>query len=324
MEKISIIIPIYNVEQFLRQCIDSVLAQTYENLEIILVNDGSTDQSSEICGFYGSRDSRIKIINKANGGLADARNAGFSEVTGNYIGFVDSDDLIDCRMYELLMETLNKSDADIAECGFRRFAAENEIPEQGEETIVPEAFDVQTALKMLMHEDLKQVVWNKLYRKEVIGGIQFEKGRIHEDEFWTYRIIARAEKIAKISNPLYYYRKQEGSIMGAQYSLKRLDGLDAREERLLFLETHFPDLFQLSLRTFWGSSSMHYQKLVKLSHLDKEGNVRKKIWNNMKKYAPKVSKAEWAIKDLFWMGFFLFAPELYAHMRNFFKVGIES
>lgn len=323
MKKISIIIPIYNVEKFLPQCLDSVLAQTYQNLEIILVNDGSTDRSNEICGLYSSKDPRIKVISKANGGLADARNHGFSEATGNYVGFVDSDDLINHRMFEILMDTLQETNADIVECGLQRFGGENEVAEQGAETTVRDVFDVQTALKMLLYEEMKQVVWNKLYRREVIGEIQFEKGRIHEDEFWTYQVLARAKKIARVSNRLYYYRQQAGSIMSAQYSLKRIDGLDAREKRLLFMETHFPELFQLSLRSFWGSSSLNYQKITKFSALDKDGSVRKKIWNNVRKYKPKVQNAEWTTKDLFWMRFFLAAPKLYAGMRNFLKVGIE-
>ena len=218
---ISVIVPIYNVENYLVRCIESIINQTYSNLEIILVDDGSPDKCSIICDEYAKKDSRIKVIHKKNGGLSDARNAGLDIATGEYIGFVDSDDYIDKNMYKEMINELIEKNADIVSCAINNiYSDRTEII-----NIDEEIYDAELALKnLILGKNINQTVWNKLYKKEVIGNILFEKGKINEDEFWTYRILANSKKIITLNKPLYSYLHRASSIMGQGYSEKNLDG----------------------------------------------------------------------------------------------------
>lgn len=240
--KISIIVPVYGVENYLDQCIWSIVDQTYQNLEIILVDDGSMDNCPALCDAWEKKDNRIKVIHKKNGGLSDARNAGISYATGELIGFVDGDDYLDCKMYELLLEKLNQTDSDIAVCGVQMFWEDRSetqlLTKQGE--IVLENAD---AMRALLEETwLKQPVWNKLYKREVVAGILFEKGKYHEDVFWSYQMIARAKRVCVFDTPCYFYRQRNDSIMGVKFSVKRLDALEAMSQRINFLKNTYPDL----------------------------------------------------------------------------------
>ena len=183
MNKISIVIPIYNVEKYLPQCLDSVINQTHQNLEIILVNDGSTDSCGEIGEEYAAKDPRIKVIHKENGGLSDARNAGIKVATGEYIAFIDSDDFVAVDFCEKLLETLLENTADVAECDFLAFENDRDLEKFSTDTKEKiEVFETEAALELLMKEYFKQTVWNKLYRREVLGDFEFPVGKINEDE----------------------------------------------------------------------------------------------------------------------------------------------
>ena len=321
--EISIIIPIYNVEKYLSPCLDSVLNQTYKNLEIILVNDGSTDACAEICDSYATTDSRIKIVHQKNGGLSDARNSGLKMVTGDCVGFVDSDDVISVDFYSKMLHTLQDHNADIVECNFMRFSAENEwqsVPAVVDNTTG--IYSAEEALQLLMKQQLKQIVWNKLYKTTIIKGLLFEKGRLHEDEFWTYKVFGEAKKIIKIPDILYFYRQQDSSIMGKGYSLKRLDGLEALEQRVVYIHTNFPTLSNTSVRSFWLASLHHYQNISHLPGLDPNGEIRKKIWCKVKEYDQRKYYKGWTIKEILWFKLFLIAPDFCVRFRNYIKIGI--
>lgn len=321
MHKISIIIPIYNVEQFLPKCLDSIIKQTYKNLEIILVNDGSTDTCPQICDKYATKDSRIKVIHKENGGLSDARNAGFQFVTGDYLAFVDSDDLVSLDFYENLLKISIQKNADIVESGILKFTDEKDLQNLQQDNSVEE-FETEKALELLMKEQLKQVVWNKLYKTNIVNNLLFEKGKIHEDEFWTYQIFARAKKIVKTNYPLYFYRQQEESIMAEKYSIRRLSGVEAREKRLEFMEKNFPNLTNLAVAKFWHSAFNNYQAIVRNPKLDEDFYHRKNILEKIKKNIKPIHYANWKTKDVLWLKFFLSTPELCSKLRNFLGVGV--
>lgn len=320
-DKISIIVPVYNVEKYLPQCMDSIISQTYQNLEIILVDDGSTDSCAQICDDYAEKDNRIKVIHKKNGGLSDARNAGYDFVTGDYLSFVDSDDMISKNFYNDLIKIANDHDADIVECGFIKFTDEKKLQNKEDKSDL-EIYDAAKALEFLMKEQLKQVVWNKLYKSKVVARLPFEIGKIHEDEFWTYQIFARASKIVKITNLLYYYRQQNQSIMAEQYTIKRLLGMDAREERMKFMTKKFPNLTNLAVQTFWHSAFNNYQAIVRNPHVDVDATYRKMIFEKIKKNVKPVYYNQWKTKDIFWLKFFLAAPILCSRLRNFVEVGV--
>lgn len=323
MNKISVIIPIYNVEDYLPQCLDSVLEQTHQNLEIILVNDGSTDSCGEICDGYANKDSRIKVIHKENGGLSDARNAGIKIANGEFIAFIDSDDWISPNFCEILLKTALQNKAEIVECGFAKFENDNEINlEKSSEKSEKFVYNTEEAVELLMKETLKQMACNKLFKRDIIKNIFFEKNRKHEDEFWTYQIFGNANQIVKINKVLYFYRQHSQSIMGINYSISRLDGLLALEKRIHFMAEKFPDSKDLALKIFCFASMYHYQKIAKNPEIDFDEKHRKEILKNVKNYLPANSYKNWSIKEIFWINFFKFVPQYCAKLRNELKIGI--
>ncbi|MGN1298843.1 MAG: glycosyltransferase [Candidatus Scatovivens sp.] len=248
--KISIVVPIYNNEKVLESCLNSIVSQTYKNLEIILVNDGSTDNSKCICEDFKSKDNRIILINKENGGLSSARNAGIDIATGKYISFIDSDDYIINDFYEYLISILEKNNfPDIVQASFSRINVEkikytNEILEN-ENRILEEK--VQTlsnieALEKLYGPSLEEyvdfvVVWNKLYKMNLFDNIRFPIGRLHEDEYTTYKLLYNSKKIIKSNKKIYGYIQTSNSIMRTSISQKRIDDtLDAYENVYSFFE----------------------------------------------------------------------------------------
>ena len=241
---ISVIVPIYNVEQMLCRCIESICNQTYKNLEIILVDDGSPDNCGDICEDYVDKDSRIKTIHKCNGGLSDARNIGIEFASGEYVCFVDSDDWLDLDMIELLYKVCVDRHADIAECSYRNIFS-NYIREETPCTAKIIEGDNLLALEgMLDWEYFKPVVWNKIYKRTVIGDIRYPVGRIHEDEFTTYKYFYNAEKIVYVDVSKYNYdRTRTDSIMGKGFTENNLDACFAFRERIdFFRENHIDTL----------------------------------------------------------------------------------
>ena len=264
---ISVIVPIYNVEKYLNRCIESIVNQTYRDLEIILVDDGSTDHCGEMCDDWVRKDERIKIIHKENGGLSDARNAGMKIANGNYIAFVDSDDWIDLFMYEHMMRIMNANQSEIVSCGFRK-VQKKELGNEPSE-IQWKQYDAESALKaMITEKGLNQVVWNKLYERSIIDGIWFEKGKCNEDEFWSYQVIGRAKRITAIKNVYYNYFQREDSIINETYSLKRLDGLEGKENRQEYIDKYYPRLSGIARLNLFYSYMYAYQCSLRM--LNKE------------------------------------------------------
>ena len=274
-EKISVIIPIYNVEKYLPKCINSVLNQTYSNLEIILVNDGSTDSCKQICEEYKKLDNRIKIINKKNGGLSDARNYGIEASTGNYIAFLDSDDWIDKKLYMTLYKIIKRYDADISVCNFKKsyLNGDNKTHNSGK----IKCYSNIEALNELYGKNSVQMIvaWNKLYKRSTIKELRFPVGRIHEDEYLTPIIIYNANKLVYIDNQLIYYRQTPNSIMNSKFNIKRLDYLYVLENRIEFFKENMLDqLYEKSIETYILKIIDFYFK-VKHSDIKNKKNINK-------------------------------------------------
>ncbi len=237
MAEISIIVPVYNVEGYLENCIDSILNQTFKDFELILVDDGSTDSSGKICDIHGEKDSRIKVIHKTNGGLSSARNAGIDRACGKYIGFVDSDDSIHPQMYEILYNLVKEYKSDISCCNYKKtYDISSKEHEDLNLNEVREMSNIE-AIKNLYDKDLgvKLVVaWNKLYNKNLFDSIRYEVGRLHEDEFIAHRILYKCKKIVYINNELYYYLQREGSIMSKVSDKRKVDALLSQSDRMRF------------------------------------------------------------------------------------------
>lgn len=239
---ISVIVPVYKVEPYLDRCVQSIVDQTYSNLEIILVDDGSPDNCPVMCDAWVEKDRRVKVIHKKNGGSAQARNVGLEFASGQYIGFVDSDDFLLPEMYACLYRSLIDTGSDIAECGYCTVVNDAAFPEThclGKITVLN---TVQALEAHIRNRQCTQVVWNKLYRKETIDPVRFIEGKTIDDEFFTYRVLANATQVAILDETLYCYRHQPDSIMHQSFSLKRLQAIEAKTLRLEFIQKNFPEL----------------------------------------------------------------------------------
>ncbi len=240
MEKtalVSVIVPIYMVQDYLEKCINSILIQTYENLEIILVDDGSKDECGRICDEFANKDKRIKVIHKENGGLSDARNFGIDAAKGQYIVFIDSDDYVHFQMIEYLIKPVMDGEADMSVCGFVSVDENEDIDIEKiecKETIIIDNYEKKS--KYYFEDDYLEftVAWNKLYPSFYFDNIRYPKGKIHEDEFTSYQLLEKADKVAFVKCPLYYYVKRKSSIMGEDFSIKNLDRFEALDQRIRY------------------------------------------------------------------------------------------
>ncbi len=223
---ISVIVPVYKVEKYLPDCIKHLLIQTYKNLEIILVDDGSPDNCPSICDEYAEKDSRIKVIHQKNAGLSAARNAGLKIAAGDYIGFVDSDDYPQENMFEELYRSIRISDSDLAVCGVKKFGNETKSEFYGEKCIGKSDF-----LKLLLSEEIKSYVWNKLYKKELFSNLCFPEGELFEDMRIMHLIAEKAESLSLTDKTYYNYRIRDNSITSESKGIKASAYYDATHSR---------------------------------------------------------------------------------------------
>lgn len=237
MQKLSVIVPVYKVEPYIHKCVDSILGQTYTNLEVILVDDGSPDNCGKICDEYAVKDKRVKVIHKKNGGLSDARNAGIDISTGDIIGFIDSDDYIEARMYQEMIDYMEHNNLDIV-CADTNQVKGNKIkfkPRYKKNYV----WNKQEALSEILNGNLDNAAWNKIYKREIIGNTRFPQGRVYEDVATIYKFIYNADKVGYLSKPYYYYVKRKGSIVTSGFNCKsRYDCFVGYIERLNFAEKH--------------------------------------------------------------------------------------
>ena len=233
--KISIIVPVYKVEKYLSKCIESILAQTFQDFELILVDDGSPDLCGDICEEYALKDSRIKVLHKENGGLSDARNAGIELAQGEYLAFIDSDDYVAPDMYETLYSLAQEYQAEIAVCNAVLV----------DETVEPVYKDSSELYVMKSEEALKQMIfnrlfavnaWNKIYRRELFSGIRYPKGMLYEDFATTYKLIDRCKSIVYTPSQKYAYVQRAGSIMGQTGYKMKADKVIIVSEMIEYLQ----------------------------------------------------------------------------------------
>lgn len=238
---ISLIVPVYNVENYVSNCLDSLIRQTYSNIEIICVDDCSSDAGGKICDEFARRDSRISVIHKRkNEGLSEARNTGLDAAGGEFVAFIDSDDWVDCLYVETLYSEICNNRADIAQCAYIRAASDVVGVEKKRQTKKVLSLTGRQAIKKLYSNTLIQpsvdytVVWNKLYRKSIVDHIRFPKGAIFEDQFFTYRCFEKAERVCVLDCFLYFYRDNGGSITKQEYNIRFQDDIKAHEEQIKY------------------------------------------------------------------------------------------
>lgn len=319
MDLISVVVPVYRVEPYLDRCVASIVNQTYRNLEIILVDDGSPDRCPAMCDAWAEKDRRIKVIHKANGGLSDARNAGMAVASGELMGFVDSDDWINPEMYQLLYENMMENDSDISGCGVEMVWEDDTEPRRLTKrgTCVMAA---KEAMQATIEETWIQApVWYKLYKTSLIQDITFPIGRCHEDAFWTYQAVGRAKKVSVFEKECYYYFQRAGSIMGSSFSIKNLDALEAKLLRIQYVQRIYPDLTenarhdlafyclwleQRAIRAFSGEEKKRGTKIIE------------DVWSAIGDVRPRSSK-EWL-----WLSLASVSLPATAKLRNLIHVGL--
>lgn len=253
---ISVIVPIYKVEKYLRKCIESILSQTYTNLEIILVDDGSPDKCGEICDEYEKRDSRIKVIHKKNGGLSDARNAGLDIMAGNYVAFVDSDDWIEPQMYEHLLAKLHYFHADISIGGVSCDLDDNGIINT-EKIVSYDSAPFSEGNVETMHRffTTSWAAWDKLYKADLFRDIRYPVGEINEDEAIVLQLLSKCTRVCYTNEVFYHYmrRPSSGSITAANFSVKKLAWQAHCRDNLEFVQAHYPTLVSDAAARYRGS-----------------------------------------------------------------------
>lgn len=250
---VSIIVPVYNVAQYLDRCLDSLVKQTDPNIEIILVDDGSTDGSGALCDLWQQRDGRIRVFHKPNGGLSDARNHGLERASGEYICFIDSDDWCDLRYVEVMRGVLEDTGSDLVECDYLTTDERTPAPVSGQTAYDYQVFEGKECFLRFLTNEFFVSVCNKLYRRSLLESQPFRRGVYHEDEFWTYRIFSRAQRACRLRYTGYYYYQRQGSIVHTTPSQKRLtDAFTAAKERMDFIELHYPEYASI------GYSKMMY------------------------------------------------------------------
>ena len=228
---ISVIVPVYNVEPYVRKCLDSVINQTYRDLEILVIDDGSTDGSGKICDEYAGKDERIKVFHTENRGLSAARNLGLDNAEGGYIGFVDSDDWIEPDMYEVLLKRAEETEADIVECGVFKEYPGKTVEHHRPDRVMQRA----EAVPALLNRELSNGVWNKLWDKDCYSSIRFPEGMIYEDVATTYRVFDSIETICSISECKYHYVQREKSITKKLSMKKMIDYWLAQRKKFDYL-----------------------------------------------------------------------------------------
>lgn len=253
---ISVIVPIYNTEPYLNKCIDSIIDQTYRNLEIILVDDGSTDRSGEICDAYAKADKRVKVIHKRNGGLSSARNSGLGIAKGKYIGFVDSDDYVAADMYELLITCLD-NDVDIVTCGsYHVYPPKIRMPKR---KILCAHTKMKYSTEQAVEELLKGELFSygvceKLFRKELFNGIRFPKGRISEDLPVTYALFKKSRNVVNIGQAKYYQFRRADSISRKDFYFRRIDNVLFHRDILKDIQKEYPQFRDIAEANYINSA----------------------------------------------------------------------
>ena len=258
---ISVIVPIYKVENYLEKCVQSIIEQTYQNLEIILVDDGSPDNCPKLCDDLAKKDDRIKVIHKQNGGLSSARNAGIDVAQGEYIGFVDSDDYIEPQMYELLYNAIEKNNCKLSVCNI------NYVFENGKTIVkvknsVDEFFDFNQAIvEMNTFRLFDMGAWSKLYHRDLFEDMRFPVGKFSEDFFIMYKIFEKANGIAYVSTPCYNYLQRQNSI--TKNKKINEDFIEAAKSQMEYLDAKYEDLKVLSHTAYASAQLTVYDFYIK-------------------------------------------------------------
>ena len=260
---VSVIIPAYNIEDYIGRCLDSIISQTYKNLEIIVVDDGSRDYTGEILDNYAKKDRRIKVIHKENGGLSDARNKGIEIATGEYIGFVDSDDYIASDMFETLFNLAKNHHSNLAMVSFDEVNENDHIINPKQYTNQIQTLDCVHSIKELLIDDkIQNYVWNKLYHRDLFETIRFPEGKSFEDISIMIEVFEKANGIVYFDSPKYHYLKRSTSIVNAHSHKTVEDHVEVLTKRYQYLEGKYPEIEFYNAYSFFSMMLFFYKNTL--------------------------------------------------------------
>ncbi len=311
---ISIITPVYNVEQYLDACLQSILKQTYSTLEIILINDESTDKSGTICDEYQKKYNNIKVIHQKNSGPSIARNAGIDVAKGDYICFVDSDDIVSENFIDFLLKASLQYDADLCLCDFVETEKPTEMLNSSSKSKSPvtdivSKYDYFKSLAFVGYEyqHVKDIViWNKLYRRELFSDLRFKTKVIHEDDLIIHKIIDASNKICYIKEPMYFYRIRTDSLIRNKEhiysSFEELTMITAFKERLEIVEKNYPQLFSIMLKGYFSTLSVQLFKMKKSHQKERFDDIKSLLYSEYNYYNKQLNlfeRSKVKIIDLF-------------------------
>ena len=296
---ITVVVPVYNVENYLEECIKSIINQTYKNLEIILVDDGSTDNSGKICDEYKKEDNRIKVIHKKNGGLSDARNTGIDNSNGKYITFIDSDDIIKEDYIEYLYNLIKKYNTQVSICSYSVSMENGKKIDNGKGYNEKKLTKIETLDRMLNEEGFTVSACSKLYDIELFNNIRYPKGKLCEDNGTTYKLFDKVDYIAYGNESKYFYFKRNGSIMRSNFNERKFDMIELTDEMCDYLDLNYPELKNsIERRRFYSRFNVLRQMVVSKNLDDKlikkEDEIIKWIKDRKKEIMknPKSSKRD--------------------------------
>ncbi len=279
---ISIVLPIYNVGEYLSKCLDSIASQTYSNLEILLIDDGSTDGSSEICERYRAKDKRFKVIHKDNAGVSSARNCGIRAMTGKYMTFIDPDDMVAVDYVETLYRSIEENHAQISICGVKTVFSEKFCTTDTSSRRC-EVFTTEQAIeKMLYQDEIDVNAWGKMYLSTLFEGIEYPVGKINEDTAVTYKVFSKASVISFDSYRCYFYVQRPGSIMHQSFAERKMSLVEFSEECLRYIEINFPNIRNAAVCKHVTDSFVLICKIYECTPLNRK--CLDKCWEITKKY----------------------------------------
>lgn len=277
---VSIVIPVYNVEKYLEDCVNSVISQTYRDLQIILVDDGSTDSSGDICDVFAEKDERIQVIHKKNGGLSEARNVGTAVSDGAFVFYLDSDDYLEQDAINTLMTVQKDSGAEVVIGNYYYTYCNREDIAQPDNSVI-KVYSRKEAIYLLMQGKIQTFAWGKLIQADIAKKYMFPVGRLFEDHFWTHLVFQDSDIIACIPQPLVHYRQRKNSI-SYTFTEKRLDIIKGWEARISFLQENYPEILPLYLeRCAHDVVSLSWLTLTRMKHNGRGFNL---IQRFIKKY----------------------------------------
>ena len=322
-ELVSVIVPIYNVQDYIERCVHSIIEQTYYNIEILLIDDGSTDDSGKLADEYTKKDERIRVFHKKNGGLSDARNYGILMSSGKYVCFIDSDDFIHKDYIRLLYKICTEQGCEIAQCDYLR--TDGSIDSTiSSKTTIQLYNNIQMLNNLYGKEYVKSViVCNKLYKRKLFDDIDFPIGRIHEDEATIYKLFYKANKIGVTEQVLYYYYQRPNSIMQKKYNLKRMDILWAIENRRRFFkENGLNDLFYKDNYKMLTKILKNYYEVLHANDIANKNVILKELRMKYKEVFAESKGANWTWKRQLMLTVFKYIPRYYVPVIRF-KMSFE-